>query len=84
MEGLFVQFGVDVCGLQQAVSEHAGHLLAAGSTPDHPGSGCVAKACALNPRIEIPASLRRRLAMQLTVPQPVTGLNGARVREHKR
>ena len=41
MERVFVQLGVNVCGLQEAMSEHVSHLLEAGATPDHSSGGCV-------------------------------------------
>src|ERR1039457_4867816 len=41
MKPIFVQFGVNVGGLKEAVSEHVSHLLKAGSTPDHACRGCM-------------------------------------------
>jgi len=41
MECVFVQLGVNVGGLEEVVSEDVGHLLEAGSAPDHSCCGCV-------------------------------------------
>jgi len=37
MERVFIQFGVDVGGLKEAMSEHVSHLFESDPAPDHPG-----------------------------------------------
>jgi len=60
MKRIFVQFGVDVGGLKEAMAEHVRNLFEADSAPDHSCCAVCLKECALSPRIEIPARLRWR------------------------
>ena len=41
MERIFIQLGVNVCRLEETMSEHVSHLLEVGAPPDHLCRGCV-------------------------------------------